>query len=265
MPQAVMPQTLVDRRFNALSTAIAPIEAAVGASISLRASKGSRMSLRVQGLGFELALPKHVSVPEAAHFAEAQLAWMRRCLKANTAKLSAADADFLLELGNSDCIFLLGAQHRLIYDAGVSLVKPDADALRIGLEPAKSNVAQVRRLLSNYALEQMTRIAMQEIKRVSELFGTRMYALSIKAMRSRWGSLAHDNRMSLNFALVFASTECIQYVVCHELAHTLERNHSPRFWAHVARAQPGYKAHHQTLQKQYETYMRLTQRLLEKS
>jgi len=254
-----------DRRYQALCIAVAPIEKVIGASILLKQARGSRMSLRVRDLFVELSVPHDVSAVDAGQFAESQIAWMRRSLSASTAKISAADADFRVELQDSDCIFLFGAKRQLNYDPNGVLIKPEGDVLRVGLDPNNSSAGQVRRLVANYAIEQLSRTAMQEIKRVSELFGTRMHTLRISAMRSRWGSLAHDNRMSLNSALVFASTECIQYVVCHELAHTLERNHSPRFWAHVARAQPGYKAHHQTLQKQYETYMRLTQLLLDKS
>lgn len=33
------------------------------------------------------------------------------------------------------------------------------------------------------------------------------------------------------------------YVIAHELAHLVHMDHSPRFWALVARVDPGYKKH----------------------
>ena len=36
--------------------------------------------------------------------------------------------------------------------------------------------------------------------------------------------------------------EAIEYVVVHELAHILEKNHGPAFYAVVAEEMPDYKA-----------------------
>jgi hypothetical protein len=35
--------------------------------------------------------------------------------------------------------------------------------------------------------------------------------------------------------------QAVRYLIIHELAHVLELNHSPRFWAHVARHEPNYR------------------------
>ncbi len=58
--------------------------------------------------------------------------------------------------------------------------------------------------------------------------------------RRRWGSCAADGIVRLNWRLVLAEPGVVDYVVVHELCHLLQRNHSPLFWAEVARVMPDF-------------------------
>ncbi len=72
----------------------------------------------------------------------------------------------------------------------------------------------------------------------------------VKDQRTRWGSCSSTGNINLNWRLIQAPPEVIDYVVVHELCHLLEMNHSARFWAHVARIFPAYQESQQWL-KQY--------------
>jgi predicted metal-dependent hydrolase len=65
--------------------------------------------------------------------------------------------------------------------------------------------------------------------------------LVIRAQRTRWGSCSARGTISLNWRLMQASPEILDYVVVHELCHLLVPNHSPRFWAEVARVLPDWR------------------------
>jgi len=54
--------------------------------------------------------------------------------------------------------------------------------------------------------------------------------LSIRIMRTRWGSLSDNGTVTLNTNLIRAPKECIDYVVIHELCHLKYRDHSPDFY-----------------------------------
>ena len=66
--------------------------------------------------------------------------------------------------------------------------------------------------------------------------------VAIRDQRSRWGSCSSKQNLNFNYRIVFLPPELIDYIIVHELCHLLEMNHSPRFWAHVARAFPHYEA-----------------------
>lgn len=60
--------------------------------------------------------------------------------------------------------------------------------------------------------------------------------------RTRWGSLSAKGVVSLNWRLIKASPAVVDYVICHELAHFRQRNHSPAFWREVAAFCPEYQS-----------------------
>jgi predicted metal-dependent hydrolase len=64
--------------------------------------------------------------------------------------------------------------------------------------------------------------------------------LRLTNARTRWGSLSPKGVVSLNWRLIKASPEQLDYVICHELAHFRQRNHSPAFWREVGVLFPEY-------------------------
>ncbi len=54
--------------------------------------------------------------------------------------------------------------------------------------------------------------------------------VKINSAKKRWGSCSGKNNINLSLYLMRLPDYLIDYVILHELAHTLEKNHSKRFW-----------------------------------
>lgn len=73
--------------------------------------------------------------------------------------------------------------------------------------------------------------------------------VQLRDMTRKWGSCSDRSNITLNKRLCWLSPHLVEYVVCHELAHLIELNHSPAFWAIVKRYMPDYEAREAELRR----------------
>ncbi|MEY3959547.1 MAG: hypothetical protein RIR14_200, partial [Pseudomonadota bacterium] len=64
----------------------------------------------------------------------------------------------------------------------------------------------------------------------------------LRDTRSRWGSCTAEGALMYSWRLIMAPPPVLRYVAAHEVAHLVEMNHSPQFWAVVDRLYPGWEA-----------------------
>lgn len=62
--------------------------------------------------------------------------------------------------------------------------------------------------------------------------------LMVTSPQKRWGSCSADNVIRLNWQLIMAPVDLLDYVIVHELAHIRHKNHGKAFWAYVQKVMP---------------------------
>jgi predicted metal-dependent hydrolase len=89
--------------------------------------------------------------------------------------------------------------------------------------------------------------------RAEKTLKTRLYTLAakngfhfnrvyIRNQKTRWGSCSHNGDISLNMKAMALAPELRDYVILHELVHTMVHNHSKKFWNELNRYVPNAKA-----------------------
>lgn len=102
--------------------------------------------------------------------------------------------------------------------------------------------ANAKTALVKWLKDNAKRILTEVTARMAERMGVTYRSVAITSAKTRWGSCTGDNAIRYTFRLIYAPKEVLEYVVVHELAHVLQKNHSKAFWAVVEKYCPAWKS-----------------------
>jgi predicted metal-dependent hydrolase len=73
----------------------------------------------------------------------------------------------------------------------------------------------------------------QRVEEIARRIGLEYRSVSVRATRSKWGSCSSRNDLSMSVYLMLLPDHLIDFIIIHELCHTVHRNHSAAFHALV--------------------------------
>jgi predicted metal-dependent hydrolase len=79
-------------------------------------------------------------------------------------------------------------------------------------------------------------------ERIAKPFGARLGKISVKKMRSRWGSASRNGNISVNLILGHLPERLLEYVVLREVCHLVHHDHSKNFWSLLAANLPEHRS-----------------------
>lgn len=69
-----------------------------------------------------------------------------------------------------------------------------------------------------------------KVKLFAERYGFKYTEVKINKSRTRWGSCSSKKTINLSFYCMLLPEHLVDFVILHELCHTVEMNHGERFW-----------------------------------
>jgi len=203
-----------------------------------RQAQGRRLQLRVSPFGqIDVVAPHYVAEGEIAAFVMRKQPWLDARLQ-EVAQRRQQHPELFAPVPSQIQLPACGRDYRVSMEehpANRVLNRPGGLCVR-ALDDFHAREA-LRRWLNREARVYL----LPRLQQLSTTFGLTCSGVSIRAQRTRWGSCSAQAKISLNRNLMFLSTEQVDYLLIHELCHTVHLNHSPEYWQLVKKCSPAYK------------------------
>jgi predicted metal-dependent hydrolase len=106
---------------------------------------------------------------------------------------------------------------------------------------AEAVIKDARPQLEKYFRKKAETYFTRRVPEIAAEMGVSFGRITVRGQQSRWGSCSRENNLNFNWRLIFYGKRVADYVIYHELAHTVHHNHSDRFYALLERFCPDYK------------------------
>ena len=204
--------------------------------------RARRLTLRISPEGrVTCTRPHRVPVAEAEAFVASHRRWVEARMLALPPRVRIAPGARLPVEGTP----------WIVAPAAVSALRAEPGRLLVPQDAARPGalVAEWLRRLARARLE-------VACARHAEAIGRAHGRIALRDPRTRWGSCTARGDLMFSWRLAMAPPEVLGYVAAHEVAHLAHMDHSPAFWAGVARLDPAWRARRDWLRAQGPALLR---------
>lgn len=196
------------------------------------------VGLKITANGLVVHAPKRIFAFQLNQILQQKSGWILNKLQARMANhvepIQWVNAEHLLYLGND-------IQLNIMQGNSNKLAALEANILVIAT-PTPSNRALISRKVIQWYKKQANLDFARRLEILAAKLGVPTPPLTLSNAQSRWGSCNSRGEVRLSWRLLQAPPHIINYVICHELAHLKQMNHSAAFYAVVESLFPNYKA-----------------------
>lgn len=204
--------------------------------------KVKNINLRIRpNMEIYISAPMNLHSDYIENFIRSKKKWIKQVLK----KIEEAKQNQLPSQ------YLSGEKHKYLGKEYELEVK-QGNSNRVSLKEGKiiltvisnifENSDEKKKVMEKWYFENAQKVFVNAIQKWLEILDESIEKLSIKPMKSRWGSCNHVKRyINLNTELIKRTQFEIEYVVLHELTHLKYPNHGKGFYRYIENYMPNYK------------------------
>ena len=219
---------------------------------NIKYSQRKTLALHINYQGLEVRAPEGIAQHYINEFIERKKHWINKTLAKSQQRQRekfAAENNRLVPIqGQMKRIQLRSASSNQCFIEQETLIC----AVKPGLIARHSQHNLIKSRLTLYLKE----LAQQSIPARIQFYAAQLGVadkisdIRYRKTKTKWGHCSSQGQLQFNWLLMKAPQEVLDYVICHEVCHLLEMNHSPGFWQLVAQLCPDFQSHQQWLTTQ---------------
>jgi len=208
--------------------------AGVGPVTLVKRAQSRNLRLSVTPSGVRVSMPRWTSFSSGQAFAISNIDWILQEL--------AKQSQPLIESGQR-----AGKLHYVRFEQILSgqpvTSRVTATEVIVRLKPGEISTDQNAQKRAQSACiralkREAERLLPPRLQNLATKHSKQYHSVGVKQLKRRWGSCDSHHAIVLNLFLMELPWEHIDYVLMHELAHTLEMNHGPAFWRVLLAMEP---------------------------
>ena len=107
--------------------------------------------------------------------------------------------------------------------------------------------AKEKRLNLERTKEELADLVFSIAEKYKEGFDFKINKMFLRKMKTKWGSYSSKGNLTVNPLLKYLPDALIEYVIFHEMVHSLERKHNERFWKIIGKKYKDYPTNEKDL------------------
>lgn len=187
----------------------------------------------------KIAAPERMELDTIRIYAISKLSWIRK----QQAKMISQKREAPREYITKESHYFQGKRYllKVTEHNAAPLVKQIQSQLELYIRPGTSTEKK-KEILEEWYRSQLKIIVSKYIAKWENTMNVSVSEFGIKKMKTKWGTCNIEaKRIWINLELAKKPTECLEYIVVHEMVHLFERNHNTRFVALMDNYLPNWR------------------------